>query len=82
MAAWLLDTNHLSAAVKPVSTVRDKIEQAYRTGDRVGTCIPVICEWETGIQQLKRREAYRRTLKILLRSVRCPPSGHLCLRNR
>jgi tRNA(fMet)-specific endonuclease VapC len=33
----------------------------------------VICEWEAGIQQLKRKEAYRRTLNILLRTVRVWP---------
>src|SRR6266540_4186448 len=54
MAGWLLDTNHLSAALKPRSPLRDRIEQACRSGERVGTCVPALCEWEAGIQALER----------------------------
>ena len=73
MAAWHLDTNHLGAAVKPVSPIREKIERAYRNGERIGTCLPVICEWQAGIQELKRKESYRQTVRILLRTVRIWP---------
>ena len=73
MAGWLLDTNHLSAALKPVSQVRGRIEQALRSGDRVGTSVAVLCEWEAGIQALERREAHRRALHHLLKRVRVWP---------
>lgn len=76
MPSWLLDTNHLSAAVRPVSPLRERLEQAYRRGERIGTCLPVICEWEAGIQRLKRKESFRRTLRILLRTVRIWPMDH------
>lgn len=73
MAGWLLDTNHLSAALKPRSPLRDRIEQACHSGERVGTCVPVLCEWEAGIQALEREESYRRALHQLLKRVRVWP---------
>jgi hypothetical protein len=39
MAGTLLDTNHLSEALHPVSRVRDRIGQLCQTGVRVGTCV-------------------------------------------
>jgi len=47
MAGFLLDTNHLGEAIRPVSRVRERIEQARRAGLRVGTCVPVLCELES-----------------------------------
>ena len=38
--------------------------------------MPVICEWEAGIQRLKRNESFRRTLRILLRTVRIWPMDY------
>jgi tRNA(fMet)-specific endonuclease VapC len=73
MTRYLLDNNHLSAAVKRVSTVRERIRQQHRAGHRVGTCIPVLCELETGIQQTKDPDAYRRRLEQLLTEVRIWP---------
>ena len=73
MRGYLLDNNHLGAAVTPVSTVRERIWQACRAGQRVGTCVPVICELEVGIQQTKDPEAYRRRLEQLLTQVRVWP---------
>ena len=37
MAGYLLDTNHLSAAIRRVSPVRDRIRRTIRDGVRVGT---------------------------------------------
>lgn len=73
MAGLLLDTNHLSAAIRPVSEVRERLFAAYLRGEKVGTCIPVLCELEVGIRQLKHAEEYRRTLLYLLRWVRIWP---------
>jgi predicted nucleic acid-binding protein len=51
MSDYLADNNHVSAAIARVSDVREPMYQAHRAGTRVGTCFPVICELETGIQQ-------------------------------
>jgi tRNA(fMet)-specific endonuclease VapC len=63
----------MSAAIRPVSPVRDRMEQAYRAGFRFATCVPVLCELEVGIQQTADPEAYRRRLRHLLGIVRVWP---------
>lgn len=73
MAGYLLDTNHLSAAIRRVSPIRERIQQVIRQGIRIGTCMPVICELEAAIQQTKRPDAARRTLDRLLQQVRLWP---------
>ncbi len=73
MAGYLLDTNHISAAIRRASGLRDRIQQARRQGARFGTCIPVLCEVEAGIQQTARPESARQTLNRLLRDVRLWP---------
>ena len=73
MPGYLLDTNHLSAAIRRVSPIRDRISQTIRQGIRVGTCVPVICELEAAIEQTKRPAACRGTLDRLLREVRVWP---------
>jgi hypothetical protein len=69
----LLDTNHMSAAIRQVSPVRDRIDQAHRAGSRFATCVPVLCELEVGIQQTADPDAYRRRLRHLLGIVRVWP---------
>jgi predicted nucleic acid-binding protein len=44
MAGFPLDTNHVSEAIRPVSRVRERIEQSRRERLRVGTCIPALCD--------------------------------------
>jgi predicted nucleic acid-binding protein len=73
MADYLLDCNHLSAAIRKVSRVRDRIHRARRAGHRFITCYPVLCELEVGIQQTAKPEEYRRRLAQLLRHVRLWP---------
>jgi predicted nucleic acid-binding protein len=70
MAGYLLDTNHLSAAIRKISPLRDRIRIAHRLGHRFATCWPVLCELEAGICQTARAEAYRRTLHALLMEIR------------
>jgi predicted nucleic acid-binding protein len=70
---YLLDTNHLGQAVTRGSLVRQRIEQGRLAGTRFGTCIPVLCELEVGIQQVKYPEEYRRNLRHLLKYVRIWP---------
>ena len=73
MAGILLDTNHLSEALRPVSRVRDRIGQLHRSGIRVGTCVPVLCELEAALPYGNRGEAYRKALLRLLGRVRLWP---------
>jgi len=73
MAGFLLDTNHVSEAIRPVSRVRERIEQSRRAGLRVGTCVPVLCELEAALQTSVRRAAHRQTLDHLLTRVRIWP---------
>ncbi len=73
MADYLLDCNHLSAALRKVSAVRDRIHDRRRAGHRFITCYPVICELEAGIQQTAKPEENRRRLAQLLRHVRLWP---------
>jgi hypothetical protein len=51
MADYLLDCNHLSAALRKVSAVRDRIHEGRKAGHRFISCYPVLCELEVGIQQ-------------------------------
>jgi len=73
MTDFLLDCNHLSAAVRKVSTVRERIHKRRRAGDRFISCHPVLCELEAGIEQLAKPADTRRRLTILLRHVRLWP---------
>jgi tRNA(fMet)-specific endonuclease VapC len=73
MVGDLLDTNHLSEALRPVSRVRDRIGQLSRQGIRIGTCVPVLCELEAALPTGERGEAYRRALQRLLGRVRLWP---------
>src|SRR5579884_1632503 len=73
MAGYLLDTNHLSAALDRVSPLRERLHQMHRQGGRIGTCVPVLCELEAGIQRTGRPQVLRRALDRLLREVRVWP---------
>jgi predicted nucleic acid-binding protein len=70
MADYLLDCNHLAAAIRKTSVVRDRIQQGARAGRRFVSCHPVLCELEVGIQQTAKPSDYRRRLTLLLRHVR------------
>lgn len=72
-AGYLLDTNHVSRAVTVGSSVRKRIIELRQRGVKIGTCVPVLCEIEAGIQQVKSPEAYRENLRRLLRQIRVWP---------
>jgi tRNA(fMet)-specific endonuclease VapC len=72
-AGYLLDTNHVSRAVTPGSSVRQRITELRQRGIKIGTCVPVLCEIEAGIQQVSHPEAYRQNLTRLLRQIRVWP---------
>lgn len=73
MPDFLLDCNHLSAALRKVSPARKRIQQGRRAGHRFISCYPVLCELEVGIQQTPKPEENRRRLNQLLRQVRLWP---------
>jgi tRNA(fMet)-specific endonuclease VapC len=73
MADYLLDCNHLSAALRKVSRVRELIHRGRNAGHRFISCYPVLCELEVGIQQTSKPEENRRRLLQLLRQVRLWP---------
>ena len=73
MPAYLLDTNHDGMAVDAASNVGQRIFEARLAGVRLGTCLPVLCEIEAGIRQVRRPAKYRRDLNHLLRQLRLWP---------
>ncbi len=73
MARYLLDTNHVSAALDDRSALRERLYQSLKLGHRIGTCVPVLCELETGIHQTRRRDHNRRVLAVFLRQIRIWP---------
>ncbi len=73
MPDYLLDCNHLSAALRKVSAVRERIHHGRTAGQRFISCHPVLCELEVGIQQTSNPDDIRRRLTQLLRHVRLWP---------
>jgi tRNA(fMet)-specific endonuclease VapC len=72
-SGYLLDTNHIGHAVTPGSVVCRRIIELRSRGLKVGTCVPVLCEIEAGIQQVSQPDLYRLNLERLLRQVRIWP---------
>jgi tRNA(fMet)-specific endonuclease VapC len=68
--AYLLDTNHLSAVIRPVSVLRDKVLQRHRAGERFAICWPVLCELEFGILDTPKPDRYYRSLNHVLEIIR------------
>ncbi len=50
MKRYLLDTNHLSAYLDRRPVLERRIDSALRASDRVGICLPVLCEYRAGIR--------------------------------
>jgi predicted nucleic acid-binding protein len=73
MARYLLDTNHLGAALDDRSVVRQRLLQARQAGHRFGTCVAVLCELEAGLYQTVLRDHNRRILAVLVRQIRVWP---------
>jgi len=73
MPADLLDTNHIGLAVDRASRVGQRIYEARLAGTRVGTCLPVLCEIEAGMRQVRRKAKYRRDLDHFLLQLRVWP---------
>jgi predicted nucleic acid-binding protein len=73
MRAYLLDTNHVSHAIRVVSPIRDRLRRARRQGFRLLTCWEVLCELQEGIVFAADPARLRRSLRILLKDVRIWP---------
>ena len=73
MPAYLLDTNHVGLAVDRASVVGQWIFEARLAGIRLGTCLPVLCEIEAGMRQVRHKAKYRRDLNHLLLQLRLWP---------
>ena len=73
MRGYLLDTNHLSHAIRAVSPLRDRLRQAHRQGFRLITCWSVLCELEEGIVFTADPARYRQTLNALMKEIRIWP---------
>ena len=73
MTTYILDTNHLARAVDPRSNLLSRIRAELAAGGIIGTCAPVLCELEAGIQQVADPTRYRRALDRLLERVRIWP---------
>jgi predicted nucleic acid-binding protein len=73
MPAFLLDTNHVGMAVDRASVVGQRIFKARLAGVRLGTCLPVLCEIEAGMRQVRHKVKYRRDLNHLLLQLRLWP---------
>jgi tRNA(fMet)-specific endonuclease VapC len=73
MARYLFDTNHLSAALDNRSTIRERLYQSRQAGHRFGTCVPALCELETGLHHARHRDHNRHILAVILRQIRVWP---------
>ena len=74
MKKYLLDTNHLSGYLDRKPTLEDRIDRALRSGDRVGICLPVLCEYRAGIRLSKRRRQNLARLQAALGVIRLWPA--------
>lgn len=72
-ARFLIDTHHLGAALRDVSGIRKRILSLRKAGARVGTCMPVICELEAGLQKTRDLVINRRILREILSEARVWP---------
>jgi len=81
MRGYLLDTNHLSHAIRVLSPLRDRLRQAHRQGYRLITCWPVLCELQEGIVFTADPRHCERTLKLLMKEVRIWPSDWKLVEN-
>ena len=73
MSLYLLDTNHLSAYLDRQPTIEAKVDAALRAGDRVGICLPVLCEYRAGIRLSRRFKQNLARLQAALSVLRLWP---------
>jgi predicted nucleic acid-binding protein len=67
---YLLDTNHLGAAIRRQFKLRDRLMAAHHAGVRIGTIVPVLCEVDAGLAQVVDAERCYLAMRRLLSFVR------------
>jgi tRNA(fMet)-specific endonuclease VapC len=70
---YLIDTNHMSAAVRPMSPLHLRLRSAHRAGFIFGTCVLVLGELETGFRQTPDPGRNRRMLRTVRKQIRLWP---------
>lgn len=73
MTRYILDTNHLGLAVRRHSKVAVRIADCLLLGNRVGTCLPAVCEVQAGARQVADPVQYQRKLHRLMQQIRIWP---------
>ena len=73
MNRYLLDTNHLSAYLDRQPHIERRIDDSLRAGDRVGICLPVLCEYRAGIRLSRRFQQNLARLQSALGVLRLWP---------
>jgi tRNA(fMet)-specific endonuclease VapC len=63
---YLLDTGTMGDLINDRHGVRDRVKAAWRRGDRIGTCWPVVGELWYGLERSASRE---RNLSSLIRTL-------------
>lgn len=74
MNRYLLDTNHLSAYLDRQPALEGKLDSALRVGDRIGICLPVLCEYRAGIRLSRRYKQNLKRLQTALAVLRLWPT--------
>lgn len=74
MTRYLLDTNHLTAYLDRQAMVEARVDGALRAGDRVGLCLPVLCEYRAGIRMSRRFQRNLARLQAALSVLRLWPA--------
>ena len=74
MNRYLLDTNHLSAYLDRRPEIERRLDDALRGGDRFGICLPVLCEYRTGIRLGRRFKRNLARLQAALGVLRLWPA--------
>lgn len=67
MNRYLLDTNHRSALQAEHSVLESRIQSEIVRGSRFGVCLPVLCEYQSG---LRRGSRVKRNLTKLRQSMK------------
>ena len=73
MNRYLLDTNHLSAYMDRESALERRIDEGLKAGDRIGICLPVLCEYRAGILLGRRHQRNLARLQTALSVLRLWP---------
>jgi predicted nucleic acid-binding protein len=75
---YLLDTNHLSAYLDRQPALEQKVDSALRGGERIGLCLPVLCEYRAAIRISRRYPQNLARLTAALAVLRLWPIDEEC----